>query len=73
VQVYTGGYIDGQDVAPSGRTIRPGDGVAIETEHLSYSPNRPSFPSTVLRPGQMYHSTTIWRFGVLKSAGNVRR
>jgi aldose 1-epimerase len=68
VQVYTGGYIDGQDAGPRGRVIHPGDGVAIETEHLSDSPNRPGFPSTVLRPGQIFHSTTIWRFGLSKSA-----
>ncbi|HEX2727391.1 MAG TPA: aldose epimerase family protein [Beijerinckiaceae bacterium] len=68
VQVYTGGYIDGKDAGPSGRTIHPGDGVAIETQHLSDSPNRPAFPTTLLRPGQIYHSTTIWQFGTSASA-----
>lgn len=64
VQVYTDDYIDGQDVGPTGKTIRPRDGVALETEHFSDSPNRPRFPSTLLHPGQVFRSTTVWRFGV---------
>lgn len=64
LQVYTGDYIDGQDVDGSGRTIRPRDGIALETQHLADSPNRPDFPSTVLRPGRLYRSTTIWQFDV---------
>ncbi|MFD1844589.1 aldose epimerase family protein [Sphingomonas qilianensis] len=64
IQVYTGGYIDGQDRGPSGKFMKAYDGVALETQHLSDSPNHPEFPSTVLRPGQIFRSTTIWRFGV---------
>jgi len=37
-------------------------GYAMETEHLPESPNHPEFPSTVLRPGQTFHSTTMWHF-----------
>lgn len=64
IQVYSGGYIDGLDKGPSGRVIRAFDGIALETQHLSDSPNRPDFPTTLLRPGQVFRSTTIWRFGV---------
>lgn len=64
IQVYSGGYIDGLDKGPSGRVMRAFDGVALETQHLSDSPNRPDFPTTLLRPGQVFRSTTIWRFGV---------
>ena len=64
IHVYTGGYIDGQDRGPSGQIMRPFDGVALETQHLSDSPNRPAFPTTLLRPGEVFRSTTIWRFGV---------
>lgn len=64
IQVYSGGYIDGLDRGPSGRVMRAFDGVALETQHLSDSPNRPDFPTTLLRPGQVFRSTTIWRFGV---------
>ena len=63
IQVYTAGYLDGTDRGPSGRIMHPFDGVALETQHLSDSPNRPAFPSTLLRPGQVFRSTTIWRFG----------
>ncbi|WP_242138823.1 aldose epimerase family protein [Sphingomonas sp. TREG-RG-20F-R18-01] len=63
ITVYSGGYIDGQDKGPSGRVMHAFDGVALETEHLSDSPNHPDFPSTLLRPGQVFRSTTIWRFG----------
>jgi aldose 1-epimerase len=66
IQVYTGGYIDGQDRGPSGKIMHPFDGVALETQHLSDSPNHPDFPTTILRPGQVFRSTTIWRFGVAK-------
>ena len=64
IQVYTGGYIDGKDRGPSGRIMRAYDGVALETQHLPDSPNHPAFPSTSLRPGEVFRSTTIWRFGV---------
>jgi aldose 1-epimerase len=60
--VYTGDYFGGQDVGAQGAIYHPRDGVAIETQHLSDSPNRPDFPSTLLRPGQVFRSSTIWRF-----------
>lgn len=63
VQVYTGGYIDGSDAGPSGHVYQPGDGIALEMQHVSDSPNQPQFPSTILSPGQTYRQTTIWRFG----------
>ncbi|MGY2736790.1 aldose epimerase family protein [Sphingomonas sp. UYP23] len=64
ITVYSGGYIDGKDKGPSGRVMLAFDGVALETQHLSDSPNHPDFPTTLLRPGQVFRSTTIWRFGV---------
>jgi len=39
-------------------------GLALETQHFPDSPNRPEFPSTVLRPGETYSSTTIWQLSV---------
>jgi aldose 1-epimerase len=63
VHAYTGDYFDGKDLSPSGQTIRPRDGIALETQHFADSPNRPEFPSTELRPGETYRATTIWRFG----------
>jgi aldose 1-epimerase len=61
---YTGDYIDGQDADGSGHIIHPRDGIALETQHLSDSPHRPDFPTTLLKPGETFRSTTIWRFGV---------
>ena len=63
VQVYTGDYIDGQDVDAKRQVIKPRSGVALETQHFSDTPHQPGFPSTLLRPGETYRSTTIWRFG----------
>ena len=62
IQAYTGNYLDGHVVGTSGRTYRQGAGIALETQHVPDSPNHPEFPSTVLRPGETFTSTTIWRF-----------
>ena len=45
-----------------GRPLSPWPAVALETQHLPDSPNQPSFPTTVLRPGEIFRSTTIWAF-----------
>lgn len=63
VQFYTGNSLDGRIYGPSGRAYRQGDGLALETQHFPDSPNKPEFPSTVLRPGEVYRSTTVFRFG----------
>ncbi|MGW4566890.1 aldose epimerase family protein [Streptomyces sp. NPDC004561] len=63
VQFYSGNFLDGTLVGPSGHTYRQGDGLALETQHFPDSPNEPSFPSTVLRPGETYRTTTIHSFG----------
>jgi aldose 1-epimerase len=49
-----------------GRTLCPFAGVALETQHYPDSPNRPDFPTTVLRPGETFRSVTEYRFGVDK-------
>jgi aldose 1-epimerase len=64
IQFYSGNFLDGTLVGTSGRTYRQGDGFALETQHYPDSPNQAGFPSTVLRPGQSYRSTTIYQFGV---------
>lgn len=63
MQLYTGTFLDGTLVGPSGRPYGRGDCVALETQHFPDSPNRPEFPSTVLRPGETFRSTTVFRFG----------
>jgi aldose 1-epimerase len=62
MQAYTGEYIDGQDVDAGGHPIHPRDGIALEMQHPSDAPHQPAFPSTLLRPGQVYRSTTTWHF-----------
>jgi aldose 1-epimerase len=62
IQFYSGNFLDGTLVGTSGRTYRQGDGFALETQHYPDSPNQPNFPSTVLRPGQTYQTTTIYQF-----------
>jgi len=63
IQFYSGNFLDGTLVGTSGRMYRQGDGFALETQHYPDSPNHPNFPSTVLRPGQVYQTTTVYRFG----------
>lgn len=73
IQVYTGGYLNGTDIGPGGRAYGSGAGVALEVQHLPDSPNHASFPSTVLKPGQLYRQTTVWRFGVDRSKERATR
>jgi aldose 1-epimerase len=62
IQFYSGNFLDGTLYGTSGRAYRQGDGLALETQHYPDSPNHPNFPSTVLRPGDKYDTTTVYRF-----------
>jgi aldose 1-epimerase len=62
LQFYSGNFLDGTLVGPSGQTYRQGDALCLETQHFPDSPNQPSFPSTVLKPGVTYRSTTVHSF-----------
>jgi aldose 1-epimerase len=64
IQFYSGNFLQGTIVGASGRTYRQADGLALETQHFPDSPNHPNFPSTVLRPGEEFRSTTVFKFGV---------
>jgi galactose mutarotase-like enzyme len=55
-------FFAGTDVGTSGRMYRQGDGLALETQHVPNSPNHENFPSTVLRPGEEFTSTTVFAF-----------
>ncbi|MFD7130314.1 aldose epimerase family protein [Streptomyces sp. NPDC059894] len=63
LQFYSGNFLDGTLVGSGGTVYRQGDGLCLETQHFPDSPNKPSFPSTVLRPGQTYRTTTVHSFG----------
>jgi aldose 1-epimerase len=62
IQFYSGNFLDGTLAGTGGRMYRQGDGFTLETQHHPDSPNHPHFPSTVLRPGQRFSSTSIYRF-----------
>lgn len=62
LQFYAGNFLDATLVGASGRLYRQSDGFALETQHFPDSPNKPGFPSTVLRPGERFESTTVYRF-----------
>jgi aldose 1-epimerase len=70
IQFYAGNFLDGTLYGPSGSAYRQGDGLALETQHYPDSPNQPGFPSTVLRPGETYVTTTI--FELLVNKGQCR-
>jgi aldose 1-epimerase len=62
MQFFTGNHLSGVDKGPSGKPYVRYGGFALETQHLPDSPNHPDFPTTVLRPGQVFRSTTIYKF-----------
>jgi len=63
LQCYAGNSLDGRLVGKSGRAYARHGGFCLETQHYPDSPNQPGFPTTLLRPGEIYESTTIFRFG----------
>jgi aldose 1-epimerase len=64
IQFYAGNFLDGTLYGTSGRAYRQGDGLALETQHFPDSPNQSDFPSTVLRPGETYETTTIFKLEI---------
>jgi galactose mutarotase-like enzyme len=62
LQVYSGNFLDGTRSSTTGRLYRQGDGIALEPQVYPDAPNRPDYPSTVLRPGQTYRVGMEWRF-----------
>jgi aldose 1-epimerase len=62
VQFYSGNNLNGTLCGSADRAYRQSDGFCLETQHFPDSPNKPDFPSTVLRPGESFRSTTVYRF-----------
>jgi aldose 1-epimerase len=65
-QFYTANAFDGTEPGAEGRAYQRFDGFAFETQHLADSPNKPQFPSTMLRPGDEFRSVTVFRFGLAR-------
>lgn len=66
LQFYGGNFLDGSEIGKGGKPYGFRSGFCLETQHFPDSPNQPSFPSTVLNPGDTYKTTTIYKF----SSGN---
>ncbi|MHA8107149.1 aldose epimerase family protein [Aquirufa sp. 5-AUSEE-100C1] len=64
VQFYTGNNLDGHLIGKYGAKYNKRTGFCLETQHYPDSPNKPNFPSTVLRPGETYTSKTVYQFSV---------
>ena len=62
LQLYSGNFLDASLVGTGGRGYRQGDGLALETQHFPDSPDHPAFPSTLLRPGPPFTTSTTWQF-----------
>jgi len=62
IQFYTGNFLDGTIRGKGGKVYRQHDAFCLETQHFPDSPNHPNFPSTVLRPGEVFRSTTVYKF-----------
>jgi aldose 1-epimerase len=65
IQFYSGNFLDGSITGKAGRAYQHRYGFCLETQHYPDTPNQPAFPSTVLRPGEEYSTTTVFRFGVV--------
>ena len=66
LQVYTANWCDYNQTAKGGEHLSFRCGIALETQHAPDSPNKPKWPTTFVEPGQVYKTTTEFRFGVVK-------
>ncbi|MCL5005116.1 MAG: galactose mutarotase [Acidobacteria bacterium] len=62
VQLYTGNFLDGSHRGKEGKIYNYRCAFCLETQHFPDSPNHPNFPSAVLKPGEIYQETAIFRF-----------
>lgn len=62
LQFYSGNFLDGSNVGKEGKVYQHRYGFCLETQHFPDSPNKPAFPSTILRPGQTYETETVYKF-----------
>lgn len=62
IQFYTGNFLDGSITGKGGKVYKNRYGFCLETQHFPDSPNKPTFPSTVLKPGQRYETSTVYKF-----------
>ena len=61
LQFYTGNFLDGKFTNRDGKAINQHAALCMETQHFPDSPNKPAFPSTILKPGETYHTVTVYK------------
>jgi len=66
LQFYTGNFLDGKLINHDGKPIKQHSALCLETQHFPDSPNKPGFPTTILKPGEKYHSETVYKLIVNK-------
>ncbi|HEY6293082.1 MAG TPA: aldose epimerase family protein [Terriglobia bacterium] len=66
IQFYTGNFLDGTIHGKGGKVYGYRSAFCLETQHFPDSPNKPSFPSTELKPGQTFHETTVFKFSIIR-------
>jgi len=66
LQFYGGNFMDGADTGKSGKTYKFREAFALETQHFPDSPNNTNFPSIILKPGEVYQTSSIYKFGVIE-------
>lgn len=66
VQLYSGNFLDGSLTGKDGKVYQQRYGFCLETQHYPDSPNKPAFPTTLLRKGARYHTVTIYRFSAVR-------
>ena len=66
LQFYSGNFLDGTVKGKGNLVYAHSTGFAMETQHYPDSPNKPAFPSVLLKPGQTYKTTTVYRFSTVK-------
>ena len=66
IQFYCGNFLDGRLKGKAGKPYVYRGGFCLETQHYPDSPNQPNFPSSILRPGETYDTTTVFKFGTTR-------
>jgi aldose 1-epimerase len=66
LQFYTGNFLDGKFMNHDGKPVNLHTAMCMETQHFPDSPNKPGFPSAILKPGATYHTVTVYKLSVEK-------